>query len=158
MKSVWAVCEGHLLTNFRSCAIGAGIYRNFLQEWRYWWVHFFFFLLCSYLPGLTLVSAISDTLHLLALLTLPGVPLWMCSAQFTCPSRHLTEKAPVPPHLVGSLDLDWHSPTRWLVPQVGSALPTSVPAAAAARPHSQSHWGPAPPTISSVAVMSRQHG
>lgn len=61
LKSAGATCEGDLLTNCRVCAKGAGIYRNFGQEWEHWWVPFF---LPSCLGGPTWVGTSSDALHL----------------------------------------------------------------------------------------------
>jgi len=49
-------------TNFRACAIGSGICRNFLQEWKHWKVPFF--LPSSCLAGLMLAGTSSDTIYL----------------------------------------------------------------------------------------------
>lgn len=117
----------------------------------------FFFLLYIYLPGLTLVSAISDTRHRLALLSLP----WFSPVDVLCPV-HLPQQAP---HHKSSCPT---TPARQSWP--GLALPHKVAGApggaspvhhfACSSPSQASQPatpGPGPPTISSAAVMPRQH-
>lgn len=96
------------MTNFRSCAIGAGIYRNFLREWIHCWVPFF--LLDIYLLGLTLMSAFSDTLHLLAPFTQPWC--YHLLALFSLPRacRHALSNSPA---LAGTLPKKLLSHYAW---------------------------------------------
>lgn len=36
LKSAWVTGEGDSLMNFKACAGGTGIWRNFLWEWKHW--------------------------------------------------------------------------------------------------------------------------
>lgn len=164
LKSSWATCEGDLSTHFMASAKGAESCKNFLCWWKCSQAPFSLF--SFYLPGLAPMGDISHTPHLpyYHYSPYPGVPLWICPAQFT----H-SKVTPTLPHPIDSLSQDKCPLPKTLPPSTpsgnlphqsnshpwrGAALPTSVPAIVRAGLCSQPHQGPAPPIRAPSALIN----